>query len=138
MICSLSNFDAYHITRSHRAPKPFAFPVKSTDTLFSYFENAADYLHTFSYSEKDGRVWMEEILIARVSLIPLCFLIVPDADSLGSLMSSIKSGKCFSTPRPLEVMPLVLFHVLRQLHGNRLPSERALSLFLHLTTLKLT
>ncbi|KAG2009776.1 hypothetical protein CC2G_012667 [Coprinopsis cinerea AmutBmut pab1-1] len=64
MLCSLSNFDAYHITRSHKAPKPFAFAVKSTDN-FSYFENAADYLHTFACNEKDGRIWMEKILIAR-------------------------------------------------------------------------
>ena len=137
MTFSFSNFDAYHITRSHRAPKPFAFAVKSTDNL-SYFENAANYLHTFSCSEKDGRVWMEKILIARVSLLPPFSLIVPNADSLGSHMCSIKSDKCSSTPRPLEVMPLVLFHVPRQRHGNRLPSERPLSLFLRLTTLKLT
>lgn len=136
MIRSLSNFDTHHITRSHRARKPFAFAVKSTDNL-SYFENAAGYLHTFSCSE-DGRVWMEKILIARVSLLPLFFLIVPDADALGRHMSSIKSDKCFSTPRPLEVMPLVLLPALRQPHGNPLPSERPSSLFPRLTTFKLT
>ncbi|KAF8157888.1 hypothetical protein B0H34DRAFT_656003 [Crassisporium funariophilum] len=64
LLCSLSNFDAYRITRSHRAPKPFAFAVKSTDNL-SYFENTADYLHSFACSEKDGKVWLEKILVAR-------------------------------------------------------------------------
>jgi hypothetical protein len=66
MLCSLSSFDAYSLTRAHRSPKPFTFAVKSTDNL-SYFENTADYLHMFSCSEKDGRIWMEKILIARVS-----------------------------------------------------------------------
>ena len=64
-LCSLSNFDAYRITRNHRAPKPFAFAVKSTDNL-SFFENTADYLHSFACSEKDGKIWMEKILVARV------------------------------------------------------------------------
>jgi len=64
-LCSLSNFDAYQVTRSHRAPKPFAFAVKSTDNL-SFFENTADYLHSFACSEKDGKIWMEKILVARV------------------------------------------------------------------------
>ena len=64
-LCSLSNFDAYRITRAHRAPKPFAFAVKSTDNL-SFFENTADYLHSFACSEKEGKIWMEKILVARV------------------------------------------------------------------------
>ena len=68
MLCSLSNFDAYHVTRAHRAPKPFAFAVKSTDKL-SFFENTADYLHKFSCKEADGKIWMEKILIARVSTV---------------------------------------------------------------------
>ena len=35
-LCSLSNFDAYVVTRIQKAPKPFTFAVKSTDpmTLF--------------------------------------------------------------------------------------------------------
>ncbi|KAF6754863.1 hypothetical protein DFP72DRAFT_812127 [Ephemerocybe angulata] len=64
LLCSLSNFDAYFISRAHRAPKPFAFAVKSTDSL-TFFENAADYVHNFSCNESNGRVWMEKILIAR-------------------------------------------------------------------------
>ncbi|KAF9013187.1 hypothetical protein BDQ17DRAFT_1231211 [Cyathus striatus] len=63
-ICSLSNFDAYHITRPYKSPKPFTFAVKSTDNL-SFFENTADYLHVFSCKEEDGRAWMEKILVAR-------------------------------------------------------------------------
>ncbi|PPR07925.1 hypothetical protein CVT24_000905 [Panaeolus cyanescens] len=64
LICSLSNFDAYQITRNHRAPKPFAFAVKSTDNL-SFFEDASDYMHSFSCQEKDGVIWLEKILVAR-------------------------------------------------------------------------
>jgi len=68
LLCSLLNFDAYQITRARRSPKPFTFAIKSTDNL-SFFENKADYLHTFSCSEKDGIIWMEKILVARVRLI---------------------------------------------------------------------
>ncbi|KIJ17820.1 hypothetical protein PAXINDRAFT_9761 [Paxillus involutus ATCC 200175] len=63
-LCSLSNFDAYYVTRRHKSPKPFVFAVKSTDHL-SLFENAADYLHVFSCNPKDGEKWMEVILVAR-------------------------------------------------------------------------
>lgn len=66
LLCSLSNFDVYHATRPHRAPKPFTFTVKSTEKL-SLFENTDDYMHTFSCSERDGNIWMEKILVARVS-----------------------------------------------------------------------
>ncbi len=65
LLCPLSNFDAYYVTRSHRSPKPFAFTIKSTDNL-SFFENTEDYMHNFSCSEKDGQVWVEKILVARV------------------------------------------------------------------------
>jgi len=64
LLCSLSNFDAYFVTRLHKAPKPFVFAVKSTDNL-SFFENTADYLHVFSCSPNDGEKWMENILLAR-------------------------------------------------------------------------
>ncbi|KZT27370.1 hypothetical protein NEOLEDRAFT_1060838 [Neolentinus lepideus HHB14362 ss-1] len=63
-LCSLSNFDAYHVTRLHKAPKPYTFAVKSTDNL-SFFENTADYVHIFSVPEKEGQMWMEKILLAR-------------------------------------------------------------------------
>lgn len=64
LLCSLSNFDAYFITRLHKSPRPFTFAVKSTDNL-SFFENKADYLHVFSCGEKEGNIWMEKILVAR-------------------------------------------------------------------------
>ncbi|KAJ4482279.1 hypothetical protein J3R30DRAFT_3286163 [Lentinula aciculospora] len=64
MLCSLSNFDAYQITRLVRAPKDFTFAVKSTDNL-SFFENTADYLHIFSCKTEIGEKWMEKILLAR-------------------------------------------------------------------------
>ncbi|KAJ7244979.1 hypothetical protein B0H12DRAFT_1022069 [Mycena haematopus] len=63
-LCSLSNFDAYTVTRLHKAPKPFVFAVKSTDNL-SFFENTADYLHIFACNPKDGEKWIEKILLAR-------------------------------------------------------------------------
>ena len=69
-LCTLSNFDAYSVTRAYKAPKPFAFAIKSTDNL-SFFENTADYLHMFSCQARDGQKWIEKILIARVSGEPL-------------------------------------------------------------------
>ncbi|KAJ7781708.1 hypothetical protein DFH07DRAFT_728906 [Mycena maculata] len=63
-LCSLSNFDAYNVTRLHKAPKPFVFAVKSTDNL-SFFENTADYLHIFACNPRDGDKWVEKILLAR-------------------------------------------------------------------------
>jgi len=63
-LCSLSNFDAYFITRLHKSPRPLAFAVKSTSNL-SFFENKADYLHVFCCGEKEGNVWVEKILVAR-------------------------------------------------------------------------
>jgi len=65
-LCSLANFDAYVVTRIHKSPKPYVFAVKSTDN-FSYFENSADYVHVFCCSEKDGKKWLETVLLARVS-----------------------------------------------------------------------
>ncbi|KAI0269800.1 hypothetical protein BC834DRAFT_819570 [Gloeopeniophorella convolvens] len=63
-LCSLANFDAYVVTRLHKSPKPYVFAVKSTDNL-TFFESAADYVHTFCCSEKDGLKWVESILLAR-------------------------------------------------------------------------
>jgi len=63
-LCSLSNFDAYCVTRRHKSPKAFVFAIKSTDHP-SLFENAADYLHVFSCNPKDGERWMQVILVAR-------------------------------------------------------------------------
>ena len=65
-LCSLNNFDAYYVTRVHKAPKPYVFSVKSTDSL-SYFENTSDYVHVFSCGESEGKNWLEKILLARVS-----------------------------------------------------------------------
>jgi len=42
LICSLSNFDTYLVTRAHKPPKPFTFSVKPVDNL-NMFERAADY-----------------------------------------------------------------------------------------------
>lgn len=71
LVCSLSNFDAYAVTRIHKAPKPYIFAVKSTDNL-SFFEEASDYVHIFSCNQKDGELWMQAILLARVCPSLLC------------------------------------------------------------------
>ncbi|TFY70960.1 hypothetical protein EVG20_g2043 [Dentipellis fragilis] len=67
-LCSLSNFDAYQVTRPHKAPKAFVFAVKSTDNL-TFFENASDYVHIFSCGERDGQNWLEKLLVARSYII---------------------------------------------------------------------
>ncbi|KAL5519861.1 hypothetical protein ACEPAG_1521 [Sanghuangporus baumii] len=63
-LCSLSAFDAYVVTRIHKAPKGFTFAVKSTDPI-TLFENKADYLHVFSVPEETGVAWLEAIWRAR-------------------------------------------------------------------------
>lgn len=64
-LCSLNNFDGYYVTRPHKAPKPYVFAVKSTDSL-TFFENTSDYVHLFSCTEGEGKNWLEKILLARV------------------------------------------------------------------------
>ncbi|TFL04240.1 hypothetical protein BDV98DRAFT_503571 [Pterulicium gracile] len=64
LLCSLSNFDAYIVTRAIKAPKPFTFALKSTDDL-SFFEDKSDYMHLISCDEKTGGRWMERVLLAR-------------------------------------------------------------------------
>ncbi|KAF8182352.1 hypothetical protein BJ912DRAFT_978673 [Pholiota molesta] len=59
LICSLSNFDAYHA---------FTFAVKSTDKL-SFFENTDDYMHTFSCSEKDGKIGWRKFSLPAYSYV---------------------------------------------------------------------
>ena len=72
-LCSLNNFDAYYVTRVHKAPKPYTFSVKSTDSL-TYFENTSDYVHVFSCGESEGKNWLEKILLARVSRFVYIFM----------------------------------------------------------------
>lgn len=71
-LCSLSNFDAYIVTRVSKAPKAYVFAVKSTDNL-SFFESTADYVHVFSCDKKDGENWLEKVLLARVSVLRSVF-----------------------------------------------------------------
>lgn len=101
-LCSLSNFDAYYVTRPCKAPKPFVFAIKSTDNL-ALFENSADYLHVFACQAKDGEAWMQRILLARVSTPTrwprCCALIVAPR----SLMFFIKNVIYFLIPRVLTM-----------------------------------
>jgi len=104
LLCSLSSFDAYFHTRPYKAPRPFSFAVKSTENL-SLFENTADYLHIFSCAEKDGNIWMEKILLARVS----CGLAISNVLSLTSCpspMSCTKRSTFFLIQRPPAAMLL--------------------------------
>jgi hypothetical protein len=103
LLCALSNFDAYFITRVHKTPRPFAFAVKSTDKL-SFFENTADYLHVFSCGEKEGNVWMEKILVARVSDI-VCPIIFKSDGLVPSRMCCIKKSRFSSTRRQSMATP---------------------------------
>lgn len=66
-LCSLSNFDGYVVTRVHKGPKPFAFAVRSTDNL-SMFENPADSVNLFCCERMEGEIFLEKMLLARVSL----------------------------------------------------------------------
>ena len=63
VLCKLTNFDVYSVTRVMKMPKPFVFAARSTENL-SLFGNTADYLHTFCYKEKEGLEWMMNILLA--------------------------------------------------------------------------
>ena len=73
-LCSLSNFDAYIVTRVSKAPKTYVFAVKSTDNI-SFFESTSDYVHVFSCDQKEGENWLEKILLARVSNGVLSFIL---------------------------------------------------------------
>ncbi|KAJ7053967.1 hypothetical protein C8F01DRAFT_996200 [Mycena amicta] len=113
-LCSLSNFDAYHVTRLHKAPKPFVFAVKSTDNL-SFFENTADYLHIFSCNQKDGEKWMEKILLARSYVLyqERNVLFNPKAAANGSAVGGAGGGGATGLARaptrkaPAPVAPLL-------------------------------
>lgn len=135
-LCALSNFDAYFITRVHKTPRPFAFAVKSTDKL-SFFENTADYLHVFSCGEKEGNVWMEKILVARVSdIIVYCAPVI--FKSATSRMCCIKKSRSFSTRRQLMAMPQAALLV--RPHGrchHQLDHSNPLFLLPLLTTVRL-
>lgn len=68
-LCSLSNFDAYVMTK--QKSKKFIFALRSTDNA-TLFENPADYMHVFSCDPTFGRVWMERLLVSRVSTSLFC------------------------------------------------------------------
>jgi len=104
-LCSLSNFDAYAVTRVSKAPKPFVFTIKSTDNL-SFFENTADYMHTFACGEKDGQNWLEKILVAR------SYLLYQERNVLAASGTGITNTTSLSragTRKQRPVQPLVNF-----------------------------
>ena len=121
LLCSLSNFDAYYVTRSHRAPKPFAFTVKSTDKL-SLFENTADYMHTFACSEKNGEVWVEKILLARVrrsSVVPTTGFIDLNLKSLTFSRTSCVKNELLYSIRKMRTVIIIIIIVKRRTWQGR-------------------
>ena len=110
-LCSLSNFDGYAVTRVHRGPKPFAFAVRSTDNL-SMFENQADSVHVFCCERMEGEIFLEKILLARVSFPYVRFIWVRlDVNSAFSRTSCTKNGMFCSrhiTRPPLRTPALQL------------------------------
>jgi hypothetical protein len=134
-LCSLSNFDAYFITRLHKSPRPFAFSVKSTDNL-SFFENKADYLHVFCCGEKEGNVWMEKILVARVSATFMhCVLVLRSDAFVISRMCCIKKNMSSSTRKRLMVtlQAVLLLVLVRGRHHQLAHHHKHLLLLLLLT-----
>ncbi|TFK33010.1 hypothetical protein BDQ12DRAFT_691702 [Crucibulum laeve] len=108
LLCSLSNFDAYHMTRLHKSPKPFTFAVKSTDNL-SFFENAADYVHVFSCKEEEGKNWMEKILVARSYVLyqERNVLFNPRVAGGNAAAGSLSRSGTRKTTAPRTIQPLV-------------------------------
>lgn len=107
-LCSLSNFDAYYITRKHKSPKPFVFAVKSTDNI-SLFENVSDYVHILSCNQKDGEKWMEAILVARSYVLfqerHVLFAKPGESTSISNNLSRSQTRKQSISTRPSQ--PLV-------------------------------
>ncbi|KAH7885251.1 hypothetical protein F5I97DRAFT_2032097 [Phlebopus sp. FC_14] len=107
-LCSLSNFDAYYVTRRHKSPKTFVFAIKSTDNL-SLFENAADYLHVFSCNPKDGEKWIEAISVARSYVLyqerHVLFAKAGDVSRQGKPLARTQTRKQSTATRPTQ--PLI-------------------------------
>ncbi|KIK47509.1 hypothetical protein CY34DRAFT_799228 [Suillus luteus UH-Slu-Lm8-n1] len=107
-LCSLSNFDAYYITRKHKSPKPFVFAIKSTDNI-SLFENVSDYVHILSCNQKDGERWMEAILVARSYVLfqerHVLFAKPGESTSISNNLSRSQTRKQSISTRPSQ--PLV-------------------------------
>ncbi|KZT09246.1 uncharacterized protein LAESUDRAFT_647284 [Laetiporus sulphureus 93-53] len=99
-LCSLNNFDGYYVTRPHKAPKPYVFAVKSTDSL-TFFENTSDYVHLFSCTEGEGKNWLEKILLAR------SYVLYQERNVLSSATASslMRAGTTRAGQRPVQ--PLV-------------------------------
>lgn len=107
-LCSLSNFDAYYMTRKHKSPKPFVFAIKSTDNI-SLFENVSDYVHILSCNQKDGERWMEAILVARSYVLfqerHVLFAKPGESTSISNNLSRSQTRKQSISARPSQ--PLV-------------------------------
>lgn len=72
VLCTLSNFDAYLVTRLHKSPRPFIFSMKSVQNM-QLFERPQDYHHVFCCNPEEGRDWLQNILLARVGISSTAF-----------------------------------------------------------------
>lgn len=64
----MTNFDVFYVASSVvKAPRPFAFGVKSLDKL-SFFETKSDFVHYFACKDENTQLeWIRRIYDARVS-----------------------------------------------------------------------
>lgn len=123
LLCTLSNFDAYLVTRLHKSPRPFIFSMKSVQNM-RLFERPQDYHHVFCCDPEEGRDWLQNILLARVSIPSMafnCTLMI-----LCSHMSYVKNVPFFSI-KSLPSIPhikwlAVQLAVQRQRHCSICPS----------------
>ncbi|KAG0145685.1 hypothetical protein CROQUDRAFT_671605 [Cronartium quercuum f. sp. fusiforme G11] len=65
-LCTLANFDVFYVASSVvKAPRPFAFGVKSLDK-FSFFETKSDFVHYFACKDENTQLeWIRRIYDAR-------------------------------------------------------------------------
>lgn len=56
------------MSKGYKAPKPFAFAVKSSENP-TLFENSADFVHTFSCNVKEGETWLQAIVSENIYII---------------------------------------------------------------------
>lgn len=73
-LCNLASFDIFfvapHTITQIKAPKPFAFAIKSA-LPSAHYENREEYCHFVSVKvEEDRDGWIKSVIEARVSFLP--------------------------------------------------------------------
>lgn len=69
-LCTLANFDIFYVASSRvKAPKPFAFGVKSLNK-YSFFETKSDFIHYFACKDENTQLeWIRRVYDARTFYI---------------------------------------------------------------------